>query len=220
MKTNNSFFRLCLVLSAWILSLQMQAETQEVRISLTPQTIHVGDESIRFYDDGGPSGKTSAVFQDGKEGKVTFVPTTSGKKVMIDFKKVDIFEGTLHSQYIKVYNGSEVTGAQLLTTVRKGTTPIIRSSAQDGALTVVFGSTTSFTSEGFEAVVTQFVPQPMSVSSIDVKQLTVGTVAAGNRDEPILSVNIKTLNTEPALVAQKFVFQTNGTHRQISSATL
>ena len=220
MKTNNSFFRLCLVLSAWILSLQMQAETQEVRISLTPQTIHVGDESIRFYDDGGPSGKTSAVFQDGKEGRVTFVPTTSGKKVMIDFKKVDIFEGTLHSQYIKVYNGSEVTGAQLLTTVRKGTTPIIRSSAQDGALTVVFGSTTSFTSEGFEAVVTQFVPQPMSVSSIDVKQLTAGTVAAGNRDEPILSVNIKTLNTEPALVAQKFVFQTNGTHRQISSATL
>ncbi len=190
--------------------------TSVVLFSSTPQTVTVGDDSIAFYDDGGIDGKVSEEFN----GIITFVPKDAGKKILIDFSKVKIFEGSLYSQFIKVYNGTTADEANLIQLVKKGTTPTIKSTSADGALTVRFESTTKLTDDGFEAVVRQFVPQAMTTESIETIQFTKGTVCAGDADQPILSLNIKTKETEPALKTEKFVFNTNGTHAQVSKAVL
>lgn len=187
-----------------------------VLMTAEDQTITVGDTPLNFYDDGGKDGDVTKNFN----GKVIFVPETQGKKVMVNFSMVDIAEGSIYSQYIKIYNGKEASDANLLTTVKKGTTPLVRSTSSDGALTVVFESTTSLTSKGFEATVQQFTPQPMTAEGIDVAQVTDGTVCAGDTDQAILSLNVKTANTEPALTASKFSFTTNGTNAQVAHATL
>ena len=187
-----------------------------VLISSESKTVEVGDSPINFYDDGGPDGKVTADFN----GSITFTPTTEGKKVMIEFSKVAIFEGSLYSQYIKVYNGKAANEANLIQVVKKGTTPLIHSTSTDGALTVKFESTTSYTSDGFEAKVSQFQPQAMAVDNIAVGNASDATVCAGDTDQTALSINLKTKNTEPALKASKFAFTTNNTNTQITKATL
>lgn len=177
-----------------------------VLMSTTPTTYQVGDNSIYFYDDGGKDGNIS----EGFNGQVTFVPTTSGKKVMIDFTKLDLFNTYVdNNDILKVYYGDQVDEAQLAMTLLKETA-MIRSIAENGALTVTLKSKVSLTKPGFEAVVSEFVPQEMSVKEIATSQYTDGTVAAGEVDQPILSFNIKTENSIP-LSIQKLKFSIEGT---------
>lgn len=188
-----------------------------ILMSATPQTVTVGDDAISFYDDGGIDGQVTKGFN----GQVTFLPATADKKVMIDFTKVKIFYGSIRSQSIKVYNGKEKNAASLLKTLNKQETATIRSTSDDGALTVVFESTTDgFTDDGFEATVQQFTPQAMTLTAATATQITDGTVCAGDADQQIMRLNLTTKDTEPALTAKKFSFTTNGTSAQISHATL
>ena len=60
----------------------------------------------------------------------------------------------------------------------------------------------------------------MTVSEILSTQYTEGTVAAGDVNQPILSFNIKTENTEPVLTINKFSFITGGTFDKLVKATL
>ena len=102
------------------------AQNREVRMELTPKSIDVDETPIDFYDDGGPNGQTSPEFKDGKTSSVTFIPKVTGKKVQVDFKLVDIFEGSINKQFIRVYDGTEVRANRLLATITKGTTPIVK----------------------------------------------------------------------------------------------
>ena len=107
-------------------------------MELMPKTIDVDETPIDFYDDGGPDGKTSSEFKDGKTSSVTFIPQVAGKKVQVDFKLVDIFEGTLYRQFIHVYDGTEAKADRLLATLHKGSTRIVKATNPQGALTMVF----------------------------------------------------------------------------------
>lgn len=190
------------------------------------QTVTVTDIPVSFYDDGGMDGKASVKFN----GQTTFVPGVDGKKVMIDFSMVDIFESSLapnlggdeKSQRIKVYNGTTVDDANLIATVKKGTTPRLRSTSADGALTVVFasGDECSYTGQGFAAQVSLFTPQAMTVDSVSVVHPSSETLAAGDTDQQMLKINVVTENTEPALTVQKFRFNTNGTYARVAKAAL
>ncbi len=186
------------------------------------QTITVSDTPISFYDDGGMDGKATASLN----GQTTFVPGIDGKKVMIDFSMVDLFESSLgldeKSQRIKVYNGTTADEANLIATVKKGSTPKLRSTSADGALTVVFagGSECVYTGEGFAAQVSLFTPQAMQVNTVAVTHPSAETLAAGDTDQQILKFNVNTENTEPALTTRKFSFNSNGTSSRISRATL
>ena len=186
------------------------------------QTITVTDTPISFYDDGGPTEKVSLGFNS----MVTFKPASADKKVMINFSKMNIFESNLHddnkSQYINIYNGSNDDPANLIRTVRETETPFVRSNSEDGALTIKFvsGSELSYTRDGFEAEVSQFTPQPMTTQSIETTQASVKTLAAGDTDQEILKLNVKTENNFPALTAKKFSFTTNGTNDIISKAAV
>ena len=188
-----------------------------VTIAATEQTIAVGDTPLNFYDDGGADGQIS---KDLKSAKITFTPATTGKKIMIDFTKMALATGSIYNQNIKVYNGTEPTDDNLLRTILGTETARVRSTAADGSLTVIFTSNAYNTADGWEATVTQFTPQPMTVNAIETTKITGSTVSCGDTDQPVLKLNIKTENTEPLLTAKKFAFTTNGTFAQVKKATL
>lgn len=169
----------------------------------------VGDDPITFYDDGGKNASITVGF----EGSVTFRPSHPGKKVQIDFTKVDLRLNTSinNDDILKVYNGSLAEEQALNRIISQNSPVVIKSTAADGSLTVTLKSVASLPGTGFEASVSEFTPVEMAVSGIIPASYTEGTVAAGDAGQPILSVNIRTENTEPALTAQSFRFTTEGT---------
>lgn len=184
-----------------------------VLMATTPATYQVGDDNILFYDDGGRDGKISFKF----EGTVTFIPTTPGKKIQIDFSKVNLYEDkygttTTNNDEMRVYNGLTTDAAHLNATMRDGAPAVVKSMARDGSLTVYLKSKTgdSYLKDGFEAVVSEYTPVQMTVTEIVPVQYTETTITAGEASQPILSVNIKTENTI-ALTAQAFKFNAEGT---------
>ena len=199
MKQHQLNVLLCALILFAISPLMALANNEDVLMELTPKRVEVGETPINFYDDGGPNAQTSPEFKEGKTSSVTFVPTITGKKVQVDFSKVDIFEGSQYKQFIEVYDGTEVRADRLLATVRKGTTPLLKATNAEGALTVVFGSTTAFPSNGFQAVVSLFVPQAMRFSEVVTSSMQDHTLAAGDSLQPLLAFSIRTTETEPAL---------------------
>lgn len=175
-------------------------------------TFAIGASGLNFYDDGGKDGKISSKF----EGVVTFKPTTPGKVVQIDFTKVELYESTYgsdsYNDKIKVYNGTTVNDANLNAQVMNGKPVVLRSSAADGSLTVWMKSVTGdyYRGKGFEAFVSEYSPAPMTVKTVTTAQVADNTSTAGSTDQPILSVCVKTENTE-AVNATKLTFETEGT---------
>lgn len=194
-----------------------------VTIGSEEQTVTVGDTKLNFYDDGGVDGQIDKNF---KSGTITFKPADASKKVMIDFTKTDFAVGSMYNQQLNVYNGTVATDDNLLKSFggkeqsNRNLTGRVRSTADDGALTVVFESNAYNTGDGWEAVVSQFTPQPMKVTAIEATQITKGTVCAGDKEQQILKFNIKAEETSPVLTTKKFAFNTNGTNGQVVKATL
>lgn len=190
-----------------------------VLIGTTPATHTVGDEPFSFYDDGGPEGNISQNFA----GQVTFKPATAGKKVMIDFSMIDLFNTSTigKNDILNVYYGSTANPDSLAVTYLKEKSGVIRSIAADGALTVTLTSTTGTGfKKGFEATVSQFTPQAMTLSGVTADQPTTTTVAAGDTSQPIMRLKLVAANTEPALRAQKMAFTTAGTNANIAGASV
>ena len=210
MKQNQLFMVLCTLFLYAFSPLVATAQNREVRMELTPKSIDVDETPIDFYDDGGPNGQTSPEFQDGKTSSVTFIPKVTGKKVQVDFKLVDIFEGSIYKQFIRVYDGTEVRANRLLATITKGTTPIVKATNPQGALTVEFGSTTAFRSNGFKAVVSLFTPQPMRFRDVTISPMKDASLTAGDKAQPLLGFNIRTENTEPALTLNGLTLKASG----------
>ena len=224
MNTKLLLVSLAMALSAVSMPVMAQSTPTEVRISDTKQTITVGDNGINFYDEGGPTGPTTP--REGEEKRVseiTFVPENPAKKVMVNFTKMDIFLSSLgekNSQFVKVYSGKEAKKDNLLKSFTRNEKGIVKSIADDGALTIVFENDYAMTKPGWEATVSQFTPQQMTVSGFDVKQFTKGTVCADDKGQQILSFNIKASETLNPLTTTSFKFKTNGTQAQIAHATL
>lgn len=188
-----------------------------VLLSTEHQTVTVGDTPLAFYDDGGLDGQVTKGFN----GSVTFLPATDGQKVMVDFAKVNLFSGSIYGQYLRVYNGQEATAENLLREVKSGDVVKVRSTAADGALTVTLESTTSgYTGDGFEAQVSQFVPQPMQVAAITATQNVQGTLCAGDAVCPVLCIDVRTSDTEPPLSVKSLAFNTVGTYPQVNRASV
>ena len=224
MNTKLLLVSLLMALSAISMPVMAQGTPTEVNISDTKQTITVGDNGINFYDEGGPTGPTTP--REGEEKRVseiTFVPENPAKKIMANFTKMDIFLSSLgekNSQFVKVYSGKEAKKDNLLKSFTRNEKGIVKSIADDGALTIVFENDYATAKPGWEATVSQFTPQQMTVSGFDVKQFSEGTVCADDKGQQILSFNIKATETLNPLTTTSFKFKTNGTQAQIAHATL
>jgi len=164
--------------------------------------------NVNFYDDGGKDGKISEKF----EGTITFVPSTAGKKIKIDFSKFEIFNTSSvgYNDVFKFYNGQAVNEDNLIATLLKEA-KIIKSTAEDGSLTVTLKSVTGVPANGWEAVVSEFVPGPMTFDALEISQISNETVAAGNTDEAFILLNIKTTNTQDPLALQSIYLDATAT---------
>lgn len=180
-------------------------------------TYPAGTEPVHFYDDGGKEGNITEQFS----GIVTFTPSTPGKKVLIRFEKLDLFNtsSTGLNDLLQVFDGKEVNNQFLKYTVLKELVTV-RSTAADGSLTISLISKTGIPKPGFEAVVEEFTPQAMQMQSISVANALTTNVSSGKSGEQILKLNIRTEHTEPALRAEQFVFSATDCFQHIKKATL
>lgn len=189
-----------------------------VLMSSEPQTVTVGETPLAFFDEGGKDGGIQA----NTNGKVTFLPSVSGKKVMVNFTNNSIWHGSLYNQELRIYNGQEVSSDNLVKTLQKGETDIIHSSAADGSLTVVLYSDASSTiaADGFEAEVSLFVPQAMTFNGITAAAASAETLAAGDTEQDMLNIIVKTKDTEPAMQVTKMAFSAGETNTLVTKASL
>lgn len=180
----------------------------------------------KFYDDGGKDGKVSKGF----DGKVVFAPATAGSKIKLDFKTINLFytqyaaSSTGYVDYLKVFNGNSTDDKDLLwqATQSDYTNVVIKSTAENGMLTVTHKNNISYDSnlkDGWEAEVSEFVPQPMVVSAVEMTKQN-GTTAAGTENVLMAQLKITTTETEPALVVKQLAFNTNNTNTQLLKAKL
>ena len=175
-----------------------------VFMTATPQTVTVGETALQFFDEGGKDGGIVSK----TNGQVTFLSGVAGKKVMVDFTQNNIWHGSYYNQELRIYSGTEVKADALIRTLQQGETALVRSTAADGSLTVVLFSDASneIAADGFEATVSLFTPQPMDFNGLAVAAASAETVAAGDADQDMLTINVKTLNTEPAMQVTKMAF--------------
>ena len=111
--------------------------------------------------------------------------------------------------------------ANLIAEKLNGETGIVRSTADDGSMTVVLeAASQNYDYNGFEAEVSLFVPQPMDFDGITTAAASAETVAAGDTEQDMLSVTVKAKDTEPAMQVQKMAFSAEGTSALVNKASL
>ncbi len=189
-----------------------------VIMTSTPQTVTVGETPLQFYDEGGKDGGIVSK----TNGQVTFLSGVEGKKVMVDFTTNKIWHGSYYNQELRIYSGQAVSADNLLKTLQQGETALVRSTAEDGSLTVVLFSDASndVAADGFEATVSLFTPQPMDFNGITTAAASTETVAAGDEEQPMLYVTVTTQNTEPAMEVTKMAFTAGDNFALVSKAQL
>lgn len=170
-------------------------------------------KEILFYDSGGPDGN----YMEKKNGTVTFRPSPGAVgKIMIDFSMLGLFNtsSTGLNDIFEIYNGSEVNPDNLLVTLLKETKYRVRSTADDGALTVSFTTKTGVPKAGWNSVVSIFVPQAMTLRGTDIAAASTEKLAGGDTDCPLLRINISTENTEPPMTFSAMNLDFDGTASQ------
>ena len=200
----------------------VEVEVQAMYLMGTDATYDVSQDAA-FYDDGGKDGKRSNNFT----GHTTFRPTTSGKKVQINFSTISLFYNSSavsvgNQDVLKIYNGTSVNEANLLYTVEVASTSnlVIKSTSSDGALTVYLATKNpaeSMKGDGWEATVSEFTPVAMSVTNSEVEKNSVNA-CAGQTGVQLLSFNLKTQDTEPALALKSLVLNAGTTAAQLKNA--
>ena len=189
-----------------------------VIMTATPQTVTVGETALQFYDEGGKDGGILSK----TNGQVTFLSGVEGQKVMVNFTVNKIWHGSYYNQELRIYSGTEVNAANLIKTLQQGETGIVRSTADDGSLTVVLFSDASndIAADGFEAEVSLFTPQPMDFNGLTAVAASTETVAASDEGQDMLTVTVKAQNTEPAMQVTKMAFSAGENFALVTKAEL
>ena len=180
-------------------TLQPLEVANEIRIAATP-AVYTVSAPADFYDDGGREGKIAEKF----EGSVTFVPATPGNAVKVDVTKLAIFNtsSTGYNDVLSFYNGREAAEANLITTLLKEAR-IVKATAPDGSMTVTLRSTTGVPADGWEAVVSEYTPGNMILSSVTAAPSDfTGTVSAMQKGVDMLTFDIVTDNVSNPLALE------------------
>lgn len=163
-------------------------------------------EEKHFFDDGGPDENCT----EGFEGQITFVPTTPGQSIMLDFKSFEIFNTyAMNNTIFRVYNGKEVSEDKLVGEYLKSP-GIIKSSSEDGAITVYCKVKVSNTKAGWDIIVKQFMPSPMIITSVEAEQKVAREACAGDKGVEVYELNISAENTLSPLHIESLRFSTEG----------
>lgn len=137
-----------------------------------------------FFDAGGPD----ANYPEKTSGIITFKPSEVGKAIKIDFTELALFNTSSIglNDVLKIYNGTEVNEANLLKTLLKENSALVKSAAADGSLTVKFNpkaSSSYYCEKGWTATVREFIDHDMTITGVTGTQNTADAgVGASNVD--------------------------------------
>ena len=163
---------------------------------------------------------------------ITFYPAHEGMKMQIDFKDFNLYYSSLmHDTHctFEVYSGIYVNELTLLWKVssekdaQNGPSGIIRSTTEDGALTVLFNPNAFSTAEcgrGFDAEVFEYTEQPMQLEDVIVKQMSDDNVKAGDKDVKILDVNVRTMGSADDYILDAVSIDLKGSEKNVERVTV
>ena len=159
-----------------------------------------------------------------------FVPKHAGMVCQIDFSEFNVQYSSSsygNKSVFKIYAGQDTTGEllwELNDNSQESTGPgqIVRSTAADGSLTVVFNPNTSYSYyyKGFKSTVSEYQSKPMTVTTVEATQPTTADVSIGATEQDLLTVNVKTEGNMDALALGSMKFNLKGTEANISKLSL
>lgn len=140
-------------------------------------------------------------YEGGRTDQVTtFRPGKPGEKVEINFSAFDVYYSPNRlgvKGLFEVHAGTTAKGPllwKLDETNYKSAPTLLRSTSEDGALTIVFNpkeTTPGYLGKGFTASVSSALPRPMTLQSATVTGEKSTDVAIGAKDEPFLFFTLK-----------------------------
>ena len=148
-----------------------------------------------------------------------FRPTTEGNIIQMDFKDFAVYYSS--SSYgakavFKVYAGQGISGDLLweanATNCQVGP-GLVRSTAEDGALTILFNpneSASYYSDKGWHATVTEYKPVPMQMESTEVTALSDAALTRGQQGAELLGINLTTTGDLTPLALQEIQLQLTG----------
>ena len=132
--------------------------------------------------------------------QTTFVPTTEGMVIQMDFTDFAVSYNSYSKATFRIYAGQGTSGALLWEADKDNyaTGPgLVRSTAEDGSLTVVFNANTGFNTyvgagKGWKATVSEYLPKPMAIEATTLTALSQDALTRGQKSAALLGLNITT----------------------------
>ena len=126
---------------------------------------------------------------------------------------------------MRIYSGKGTSGELLweCTAADKDLGPqkVLRSTSADGALTVLFNPNSSYSNaEGYEAIVSEYLSQPMSVSSTEVTQTAKDVAGVSNKGVELLDMNIVTVGDKDVKSLSAVTVDLKNSQSSISKVSL
>ena len=179
-----------------------------------------------------PTSEYSTKYEYGTDTRTNiFVPKHDGMICQIDFSEFDVYYAS--SSYgtkaqFAIYAGQGTNGTKLWELSSNadqnvGPGAIVRSTAADGALTIVFSPNTSFsyyTGNGWKATVSEYQTKDMEVVSVEATQASTADVSIGAADQEMLTVNVKTEGNLNPLAMSSMKLNLKGTEANLSKVSV
>lgn len=132
--------------------------------------------------------------------QTTFVPTTEGMVIQMDFTDFAVSYNSYSKATFRIYAGQGTSGALLWEADKDNcaTGPgLVRSTAEDGSLTVVFNANTGYSTyvgadKGWHATVSEYLPKPMAIDATTLTALSQDALTRGQKSAALLGLNITT----------------------------
>ncbi len=161
-----------------------------------------------FYDNGGPSAKIPL----NTEGTITFVPADPSRKIKVDFSDFAVFVASIasNSDILKIFNGSTAAGTPIFDGHENPGT--VKSTAEDGALTIYFKSDKAseyYAGAGWTATVSQYAEGPMTYQAAQAEAAETSKVTEGETGAVMAFVNVQTENALSPLTLNSIRVNTN-----------
>ncbi len=130
----------------------------------------------------------------------TFVPTTEGMVIQMNFADFAISFNSYSKADFRIYAG-QGTESELLWEADKDNyivgPGLVRSNAEDGALTVVFNANTEYwthigADKGWHATVSEYQPKPMTIEATELTAISSDALTRGQKSAALLGLNITT----------------------------
>lgn len=132
--------------------------------------------------------------------QTTFVPTTEGMVIQMNFTDFAVSYNSYSKATFRIYAGQGTSGALLWEANKDNcaTGPgLVRSTAEDGSLTVVFNANTGYPTyigagKGWKATVSEYLPKPMAIEAATLAALSSDALVRGQKSAALLGLNITT----------------------------